>query len=226
MTESHPEPGAVTHRFAGVPVSDLDASIDWYTCFFGRPPDRRVGEEILWEVDDHAWLFIEPKAARAGAGRITFAVTGLEALLERLAIQRMEHEAIETYSNGVRHVKVPDPDGNAIAFAEPPDAASASPRSAGRGACVMGGQGGESGQALSPGRLSGGELQPVVARPSRRSLRFGRQRCCDDKQERERSLDELRIMGCWRSKQKVLWRFQSPYRAWVGRWTKAPSSNG
>jgi len=34
----------------------------------------------------------------------------------------------ETYSNGVRHVKVPDPDGNAIAFAEPPDAASASPR--------------------------------------------------------------------------------------------------
>jgi len=29
---------------------------------------------------------------------------------------------IETYSNGVRHVKVPDPDGNAIALAEPPDA--------------------------------------------------------------------------------------------------------
>jgi hypothetical protein len=31
-------------------------------------------------------------------------------------------------------VKVPDPDGNAIAFAEPPDAANASPRSAGTGA--------------------------------------------------------------------------------------------
>jgi hypothetical protein len=28
-------------------------------------------------------------------------------------------------------VNVPDPDGNAIAFAEPPDAASASPRSVG-----------------------------------------------------------------------------------------------
>jgi hypothetical protein len=24
-------------------------------------------------------------------------------------------------SNGVRHVKIPDPDGNAIAFAEPPE---------------------------------------------------------------------------------------------------------
>jgi hypothetical protein len=41
--------------------------------------------------------------------------------------ERIEHEPIETYSNGVRHVNVPDPDGNTIAFAEPPDAASASP---------------------------------------------------------------------------------------------------
>jgi hypothetical protein len=30
---------AITHLFAGVPVSDLDAGIDWYTRFFGRPPD-------------------------------------------------------------------------------------------------------------------------------------------------------------------------------------------
>jgi len=34
--------------------------------------------------------------------------------------RRIQHEAIETYSNGVRHVRIPDPDGNAIAFAEPP----------------------------------------------------------------------------------------------------------
>jgi catechol 2,3-dioxygenase-like lactoylglutathione lyase family enzyme len=118
---------AITHLFAGVPVSDLDASIDWYTRFFGRPPDSRVGDEVLWEIDERAWLFIEPNATRAGAGRITLAVAGLDALLERLAAARIEHEPIETYSNGVRHVNVPDPDGNAIAFAEPPDAVSASP---------------------------------------------------------------------------------------------------
>jgi catechol 2,3-dioxygenase-like lactoylglutathione lyase family enzyme len=122
---------AITHLFAGVPVSDLDTGIDWYTRLFARPPDARVGQEVLWEVDEHAWLFIEPNAAQAGAGRITFAVTGLDALVERLAAQRIEHEPIEAYSNGVRHVKIPDPDGNAIAFAEPPDAASVSPRSAG-----------------------------------------------------------------------------------------------
>jgi catechol 2,3-dioxygenase-like lactoylglutathione lyase family enzyme len=120
---------AITQLFAGVPVSDLEASIDWYKRFFGRPPDHRAGKEILWEIDKGATLFIEPNAAHAGAGRITLAVIGLDALLEHLAAQGIEHEPIETYSNGVRHVDVPDPDGNAIAFAEPPDAASASLRS-------------------------------------------------------------------------------------------------
>jgi len=123
MTERHLS--AITHLIAGVPVSDLDASIDWYTRFFGRPPDMRAGEEILWDVDEHATLFIEPNSAQAGAGRITLVVAGLDAHLEHLAAERIAHEPIETYSNGVRHVKVPDPDGNAIAFAELPDAASA-----------------------------------------------------------------------------------------------------
>ena len=119
---------AITALFAGVPVSNLDVSIDWYTRFFGRPPDMRAGDEILWDIDEHATLFIEPDAPHAGAGRITLAVAGLDALLERLAAANIEHEPIETYSNGVRHVKIPDPDGNAIAFAAPPDAPSASPR--------------------------------------------------------------------------------------------------
>ena len=113
---------AITDLFAGIPVSDLDAGVDWYTRFFGRPPDSRVGDEVLWEIDEHATLFIEPNVAQAGAGRITLAVAGLDELLRHLAAQGIEHEPIETYSNGVRHVKIPDPDGNAIAFAEPPDA--------------------------------------------------------------------------------------------------------
>ena len=99
-------------------------SIDWYARFFGRPPARRVADEVLWEIDEHATLFIEPNAAQAGAGRVTLAVTGLDVLLERLAAQRIEREPIETYSNGVRHVDIPDPDGNAIAVAEPPSDAA------------------------------------------------------------------------------------------------------
>ena len=121
--EVEPEVSAITHLYAGVPVADLDASIDWYTRLFGREADFRAGDEILWEITASATLFIEPATDRAGTGRITLSVTGLDALLEALAVRRIDHEAIETYSNGVRHVKIPDPDGNAIAFAEAPDAA-------------------------------------------------------------------------------------------------------
>jgi catechol 2,3-dioxygenase-like lactoylglutathione lyase family enzyme len=117
-------PGEITHLIAGVPVSDLDTSIDWYTRFFGRPPDMRAGDEILWDIDEHATLFIEP-STQAGAGRVTFAVTGLDAFLDRFAAQRIVYEPVETYDNGVRHVNVPDPDGNMLALAEPPDSSQA-----------------------------------------------------------------------------------------------------
>jgi catechol 2,3-dioxygenase-like lactoylglutathione lyase family enzyme len=113
---------AITNLYAGVPVAELTASIDWYTRLFGRRPDMRAGDEILWDLDEHATLFIEPNAAHAGSGRITLGVVGLDALLERLVTEGIDHEPIETYSNGVRHTKVPDPDGNAIAFAEVPNA--------------------------------------------------------------------------------------------------------
>ena len=110
----------ITALISGVPVSNLDAGIDWYSRFFGRPPDMRVGNEVLWDVDEHATLFIEPNPVQAGAGRVTFAVTGLDALLGGLAARDIAYEPLEEYANGVRHVTIPDPDGNAIAFAESP----------------------------------------------------------------------------------------------------------
>ena len=59
--------GAITSLFAGVPVSDLPASIDWYTRFFGRPPDMHAGDEVLWDIDEHATLF--HRAQRGAGGR-------------------------------------------------------------------------------------------------------------------------------------------------------------
>lgn len=116
------QPSAITALIAGVPVSDLDASIDWYTRFFGRAPDLRAGDEVLWDTDEHATLFIAPDPPHAGSGRVTLAVTGLDAFLARLAGAGIEHGPVETYDNGVRHVNVPDPDGNAIALAAAPGA--------------------------------------------------------------------------------------------------------
>jgi hypothetical protein len=119
--EAGPETSRITHLFAGVPCPISTRVSTGTRACSDAPPDHRVGHEMLWQTDEHAWLFIEPNAAQAGAGRITLAVSGLDAL-ERVAVEGIEHEPIETNLNGVRHVKIPDPDGNAIAFAEPPDA--------------------------------------------------------------------------------------------------------
>ncbi len=112
--------GELTDLIAGVPVSDLDRSIDWYQRFFGREPDFVAGDEILWDVRPGATLFIEPNPVAAGTGHVTFGVSGLDELLEQLREAGIEHEPIEVYENGVRHVGIPDPDGNQIAFAEAP----------------------------------------------------------------------------------------------------------
>ena len=61
---------------------------------------------------------------RAGSGRVTFIVDGLDALLDRLTREGIDHEPVETHPDGMRHVKVPDPDGNALAFAAEPSKAS------------------------------------------------------------------------------------------------------
>lgn len=109
----------ITNLFAGLPVTDLDASIDWYTRFFGTEMTRRVGDECLWDVVDGGTVFIEP-GGTAGAGRVTMLVTGLDDHLRRLDAAGIAYE-LETYGNGVRHASVPDPDGNALALAEVPE---------------------------------------------------------------------------------------------------------
>jgi hypothetical protein len=45
---------SITHLFAGVPVSDLGASIDWYTRFFGRPPEDDLVVSDLGQMLEHA----------------------------------------------------------------------------------------------------------------------------------------------------------------------------
>ena len=49
---------------------------------------------------------------------MTLGATGLDELLERFAASGIAHAPVETYESGVRHVQVPDPDGNALALAE------------------------------------------------------------------------------------------------------------
>ena len=51
---------------------------------------------------------------------ITLGVAGLDDILARLAAHGIDHEPVATYSNGVRHVVVLDPDRSSLSLAEAP----------------------------------------------------------------------------------------------------------
>jgi hypothetical protein len=116
------EVSSITRTFAGVPVSDFDAGIDLYTRFSGRPRGRCVGDKVLWRIDEHAWLFIEPKAAQAGPAEARSPSPASTRSWSGSPPSASITNRSRPNSNSVRQVKIPNPDGNAIASAEPSDA--------------------------------------------------------------------------------------------------------
>jgi catechol 2,3-dioxygenase-like lactoylglutathione lyase family enzyme len=106
-----------------MPVKDRARSLPWFSAFFGRPADEVIGEEYLWQVGENAWVVVDDRDVRAdrvGGTMVTLGVTGLDEILARLAVHGIEHEPVETYRNGVRHVVVLDPDHNSLSLAEAP----------------------------------------------------------------------------------------------------------
>ena len=109
--------------YSVVCVRDRATSQKWFEVFFGRPADEVIGEEYLWQAGADAWVVIDDRsvrAARAGGAMITLGVTDLTGIVARLAAHGIEHGPVETYTNGVRHVEVLDPDGNSLSLAEVP----------------------------------------------------------------------------------------------------------
>ena len=104
-------------------VRDRATSVAWFSVFFGRAADEVIGEEYLWQVGENAWVVVDDRDVRAdyvGGAMITLGVSGLDEILARLAAHGIEHEPVETYRNGVRHVVVLDPDRNSLSLAEVP----------------------------------------------------------------------------------------------------------
>lgn len=108
-----------TQVFAGLPVRDLAAALEWYAMFFGRPADEVVGDEALWQVSESTWLYVAPDR-EAGGGLMTLGVESIEPYLSRWMTAGLEHRPVETYDNGVRHITIIDPDGNSVSLSDAP----------------------------------------------------------------------------------------------------------
>jgi catechol 2,3-dioxygenase-like lactoylglutathione lyase family enzyme len=109
--------GVTVDLFAGVPVSDKDDALVWYEQVLGSEPAFFPNEaEVVWEIAEHSYLFIEVLPEHAGHARHTVFVDDLNQRVARIRARGVEPAGEETYDNGVRKVTFRDPDGNEIGF--------------------------------------------------------------------------------------------------------------
>lgn len=101
--------------FAGLFVSDFEASRPWYERLFGREPAFLASEtEAVWELAEHRWLYIKQDPEHAGHGEQTIFYDDLDAMVAAAADRGLEPARHEDYPGGVRKVVFRDPDGNEI----------------------------------------------------------------------------------------------------------------
>jgi predicted enzyme related to lactoylglutathione lyase len=107
--------------FAGIPVTDCAAALEWYERLFGSPPSFvPTDAEAVWELAEHRFVFIEQRPERAGHARHLVFVDDLDALVAQVAQRGLTPLERETYANGVRKVAYRDADGNEFGFGGAP----------------------------------------------------------------------------------------------------------
>lgn len=107
--------GRGTEVFAGVPVSNLETSLDWYRRLFGNEPSFFPNDkEAVWAIAEHRWLYLIVEPERAGGTIQTIMCDDLEAVIAEVAQRGLIFSKDETPAEGVRKVMYYDPDGNEI----------------------------------------------------------------------------------------------------------------
>jgi catechol 2,3-dioxygenase-like lactoylglutathione lyase family enzyme len=115
---------AFTVAFSGIPVANLDAALEWYERFMGRPPDMRPHEgEATWQLREGAWMYVVRDQERAGRGLLTLIVDDLDPALAELSERDIAADEIEGLAGGVRKATLLDPEGNRISLGHVPAAA-------------------------------------------------------------------------------------------------------
>jgi catechol 2,3-dioxygenase-like lactoylglutathione lyase family enzyme len=111
---------ATTEFFAGIPVTDFSARLGWYERLFGKPPDFLPHEsEAVWQITEHAWVYVVADAERAGKALVTVLVDDLDAQIAQLAGRGVPIGQIEVIPDAARSVEITDPDGNKVKYGQP-----------------------------------------------------------------------------------------------------------
>lgn len=106
--------------FCGMPVTDLDRAIAWYTAFFGREPSSRPsGSEAVWTLGKHRNVYITVRPKRAGSGMCTIFLPEMDSAVETIRSRGFEPVNREANVNGIRKVTFNDPDGNEVEYRGP-----------------------------------------------------------------------------------------------------------
>ena len=105
--------------FAGIPVSEYTAAVEWYERLLVAPSFLPNDVEAVWELAEHRYLYIEHLPGHAGHARHTIFVDDLDTRSRRSPSAEGPANR-ETYSNGVRKITYRDPYGNEIGFGGAP----------------------------------------------------------------------------------------------------------
>ncbi|MFJ5836981.1 VOC family protein [Streptomyces shenzhenensis] len=107
--------------FAGIPVKDYAAALDWYERLLGSPSTFVASDtESVWELAEHRYVYVEFRPGHAGHAMHTVFVDDFEARVAGIAARGLRPAQRTTYANGVRKAVYRDPDGNEIGIGGAP----------------------------------------------------------------------------------------------------------
>ena len=108
----------VRNASAGIAVSNLGVSRDWYQKLFGREPHTNPTDEpFQWVFPTGEWIRLFASRSLAGSSSVTLVEDDLGKRLTDLRAARYDIKKLVD-SDRIKVAIIEDPDGNEVAFVQ------------------------------------------------------------------------------------------------------------